>query len=85
MNVQIIFLQFHNEMFWITKAGVVCWCLDITTVTPCQDNDFFCAKDNKCIKKVDMCNGRYDCSDGADERDSSCRKRLVACFKFLLY
>jgi hypothetical protein len=36
---------------------------------------FFCEADNKCIRESAKCDGRPQCSDGADEAD--CRKMLT--------
>lgn len=44
---------------------------------PCILHQFKCLADNKCISDIKKCDGREDCSDGADEKD--CGKCAVQC------
>ena len=43
--------------------------LGVSSVSPCQHNEFLCRSTNQCIASSLTCNDVRDCDDGSDEDD----------------
>ena len=37
--------------------------------TECENDEFLCKNGGHCVKRIEKCNGHFDCADGSDEHD----------------
>ena len=47
----------------------------------CENNDFVCENGIQCIPEEKVCDGQEDCTDGSDEADHNCCKKLIAIYR----
>ncbi|KAI4503887.1 hypothetical protein M0802_001290 [Mischocyttarus mexicanus] len=43
----------------------------------CCSNTYLCVPNNQCILNYTLCNGQVDCPDGSDEKNCSCKDRML--------
>lgn len=56
--------------------------LTTTTLAPCLNYQFQCAKSKKCIHKSWICDGDPDCPDSEDESDATCNQNTCGADQF---
>ena len=50
------------------------WKYDFVTELSCDDGEFRCGNETKCMSLMWQCDGEEDCKDGSDERITTCSK-----------
>ena len=51
------------------RRVIIVFVLGVSSVSPCQHNEFLCRSTNQCIASSLTCNDVRDCDDGSDEDD----------------